>query len=799
MTSCGLHDFPGTDESTTSTTIQTTFREGCRSQRRLHRLAGPPDLLPSLQFLATLIAQVHERRTSPSPIPMTSIQPDHYADDAPIHSQAEDRFSRWAFAERSATVIATRKDSSSLVVGIYGPWGDGKTSVLNLMEVALNAHEDVVTIRFNPWHFESEGQLIRAFFDTLADAAGRKLATRGEQIGTALKKYGGLLSVASMSFGGIGVSPADGVKDLGEQLSSVKLDELKDRLGSLLTDSGKRIVVLIDDVDRLDRAEVHGLLKLIKLSASFANTAYVVACDDEVVAASLGERYGAGGIAAGRQFLEKIIQVPLHLPNAEADDLRQLAFEGVDDVLQQNAMSPAEGDVEAFVRHFSLGILPALNTPRQVKRYVNAIRFSVPLLKGEVCATDQLLLEAVRIVYPPLYLKIRENQETYVGRSASGFGGEVDKDKTQAAVRSHIEELPSTDREAARGVVEALFPRTKNASYGSDWESVWSEGQRLASNDYFRRYFQYSVPKRDIADGFLHRLFETAANGDSEGTDEALAEITDRKAWGRALDKLFSGSEGVSDTAKLTLATAFARHSERLPAERGPFSALFSTMSRSAILVARLLRQVSDTGLRVAGAKAVITEAGSLGFAADCLRWLQVEPKDEPDLRPFSPGELEELGGELAARVSEAVTKENGMASLGSDLGHLLWVWTKHGGAGHVTEFLLDRFSKDPNDALRFLAVFVGRGWGLEDGLSRAGDFERHSYDAVANLIDPELIMVPVRSLYGDRVDTFSFDQRYQLKGDDRIVCGFVAIHNHVVGEIQEKTLAEGDSTSASG
>src|SRR5579862_7526842 len=54
--------------------------------------------------------------------------PHQYADDAPITSPDEDRFSRAPFAERIAHVFATRRDSASLVVGIYGPWGDGKSS-----------------------------------------------------------------------------------------------------------------------------------------------------------------------------------------------------------------------------------------------------------------------------------------------------------------------------------------------------------------------------------------------------------------------------------------------------------------------------------------------------------------------------------------------------------------------------------------------------------------------------------------------------------------------------------------------
>jgi hypothetical protein len=60
-----------------------------------------------------------------------------YFSDQPIRSITEDRFNRWGFAKRIADTLATRTDPASLVVGLFGPWGDGKTSTLHLMEAAL--------------------------------------------------------------------------------------------------------------------------------------------------------------------------------------------------------------------------------------------------------------------------------------------------------------------------------------------------------------------------------------------------------------------------------------------------------------------------------------------------------------------------------------------------------------------------------------------------------------------------------------------------------------------------------------
>src|SRR5437016_2569129 len=84
-----------------------------------------------------------------------------YQGDRAIESPNEDRFGRAEFARRIAQVIAKRQDAGSIVVGIYGPWGDGKTSVLNMVGHFLNDFPNTITFRFNPWRFSSEDQLLK--------------------------------------------------------------------------------------------------------------------------------------------------------------------------------------------------------------------------------------------------------------------------------------------------------------------------------------------------------------------------------------------------------------------------------------------------------------------------------------------------------------------------------------------------------------------------------------------------------------------------------------------------------------
>jgi len=99
--------------------------------------------------------------------PVKDVAKDQYIADQPIASKSEDKFNRAPFATRIAETLATRYDPSSIVIGLYGPWGDGKTSVLEMMQEELKTHDEIIVVRFNPWHFQTEDLLLRGFFATL--------------------------------------------------------------------------------------------------------------------------------------------------------------------------------------------------------------------------------------------------------------------------------------------------------------------------------------------------------------------------------------------------------------------------------------------------------------------------------------------------------------------------------------------------------------------------------------------------------------------------------------------------------
>jgi len=402
---------------------------------------------------------------------MTIALTGEFSSDRPLTSKADDKLNRSPFAERVAGVLRGLPKGTGLVVGIHGPWGDGKSTVLNMLRGDLDLDGRTVVRDFNPWRLSDEESMLRGFFLMLAEAIGESLSTKFERTKAGAGKWAKRGRWVTRPAGWF-LKSAESIDEVlakfGEIALSgdtVGLDDLRTRIDALLKNATKRIVVMVDDIDRLDKHETHTLFRLIKACADFPNVCYVLAFDDVAVSTSLGDRYGAGDEASGRAFLEKIIQVPLKLPVAMKEDLRSLCFQQIDQALSAAGLELTKEDVGGFVFGFDRGISIRLNTPRAAKRYGNGLMFALPMLKGEVNIVDLLLIEAVRAFYPAIYDIIRANHAEYSGVESQPGSGGHEGPQAVALLKPVLEVLPAGEQEAIMSLLKGLFPRLGSA-YG---------------------------------------------------------------------------------------------------------------------------------------------------------------------------------------------------------------------------------------------------------------------------------------------------------------------------------------------
>lgn len=428
-------------------------------------------------------------------------------EDNPILNVADDRFNRKPIVDTISTFIKRRKSNPNcFTIGIYGKWGEGKTTVLNMIEEEIKQEQDIVITKFNPWLFNDQESLLFEFFNSIA---GERI---DEKFVKAIKQYGpavafgikGLVSFFAPGMGSIASSIFGkfmNLKNVLPELSDRSISDRKKDINKIIKDSGKHLVFIIDDIDRLDRDETHSLLKLIKQNADFANSTFILSMDVDMVSSAIGARFESGNDVAGRNFIDKIVQMPIVLPKIQPSDTEKILLERYDEILSgiDIDIEVDKKELESSRRFLSEKIVPILRTGRDITQYSNALSFSLPILFGEVSLDDLLALEALRLFYPTAYNQIRDSRNIILHESEGLF---------------HLLGKPEFERskyykDRAMKFKESLYPENKDSHsiaikvliddlvrMASDMDNAGSRG--ISSRFYYDKYFCYDTPQRFI-------------------------------------------------------------------------------------------------------------------------------------------------------------------------------------------------------------------------------------------------------------------------------------------------------------
>ena len=323
--------------------------------------------------------------------------------DNPIRKPEDDLLQRRGAAEAFARHVLALDASEGAAVSVFGPWGSGKTSFVNLARKTLEG-EGATILDFNPWLFSGAEQLVRRFFAELSAQMKEKAGL--ENIVTAITKYGDALSGPAESLASLLGGPLAGqitsvlvkaIGDIGHPPEGV--NPLRATVVSALKDRDKPIIVVLDDVDRLSGPEIQEIFKLVRLTASFPNLVYILPCDRLRIERALDEKEQA---LSGRDYMEKIIQWSFNLPEAPRHLLAQQLDAAIDSALAA-IENPGPFDEDAWCDIRPEIVRPLIRNMRDVRRYALAIRETVAGLEGRVALADVLALEAVRVFLPDVF------------------------------------------------------------------------------------------------------------------------------------------------------------------------------------------------------------------------------------------------------------------------------------------------------------------------------------------------------------------------------------------------------------
>lgn len=326
----------------------------------------------------------------------------------------EDTYGRMPICKSSFDVLRTCfNNERSFSVAITGEWGSGKTTFMQELKARYENEEQVKSIVwFEPWKCDSPDLIIKYFFDLLR----RELRVYIPSISSMIDEY--VLTLLDN----------DAVKPLRLILAAFRvaltkeLESPYERIREVLAKTQHKVVVFIDDIDRLDSEEIKEVLRLIRNTADFPYIQFIVAYDKEYVTQMLG----TGGINDATKYLEKFFNIDIPLPKFEEMRICEELYRRVMCLFDEDVWAPKldEAAVNKIIYSRSYYqnsgedrgyiVSSILRSMRDMIRFVNALKsicniYKEQQLQEEIEFNDLFFLELLRYGYEDTYNILRDN------------------------------------------------------------------------------------------------------------------------------------------------------------------------------------------------------------------------------------------------------------------------------------------------------------------------------------------------------------------------------------------------------
>jgi hypothetical protein len=455
--------------------------------------------------------------------------------DKPIGRPEDDLLGRENFVALVAEQVLTPRPADAFVLAITGAWGSGKTSVLKLIETELG--DSVHVVKFNPWFYSGADELmVRFFADLYSGLAAHLPGARKKRLSESIKKYADVLTPLR-GVGGVAAKAA-------ERLVGRDVHQERKAVAAALAELDKRVLLVLDDLDRLAPAEVADVVRLVKLVGDFPNVTYLLAYDRNQVEQALTRAHGSDG----RLYLDKIVQASYPVPHVESTELARMLSESL-----RGTLGPAMDGLPAgrWATVLNAIIRPLLGTVRDVRRINNVAPATVRSTEDDIAVADVLALEALRLLLPSFHEQLMP-LATALTRPPRGEMFADREERDAQLVRDLVAD--SGNPAVAEAAIRHLFPMALRHVTGlaSDRSDMlrWRRERRVALQAHLMTYLTKALGVHAVRAAKVGAALD--ALGDADAFEQELEDMREgalSDLLARMLDHVERVPSGTSMTA----------------------------------------------------------------------------------------------------------------------------------------------------------------------------------------------------------------------------------------------------------
>lgn len=318
-----------------------------------------------------------------------------------------------------------------MFIGISGAWGSGKTSLMKLVSYKLENDSKIIPVWFIPWHYQDDKSMIEGILNTIQNAIKEK---SGVSLKSSIKKLTRIIKFR-ISYGPMEVEWQGRDSDI---------DKEKRKIGDWLYKNNYRLVVFLDDLDRLDERETKLLLKILREFLNFNSAVMVLGYDKSKL-------YEKLEIDTDKFF---DIEIPLNIEKEMLGrwlENQAEKYEPLHHLFEEFKNRPHT--LSDFKKAFG-----EFSTLREVKQFCNELLLAWPVIKDEVFLTHFAIICIMRRKLPELYQVLSEGKYYLLMEKAEGeLGSAVWKDLVNRLVENlAVDKFGNYDLEKAANIASFI-------------------------------------------------------------------------------------------------------------------------------------------------------------------------------------------------------------------------------------------------------------------------------------------------------------------------------------------------------